>query len=166
MAYLPCSVPPSSKPKKPEYKGYPQVECINGEKYYTYKGLVHTEKGYFKVTRRDEGESIFKDLLPLLLNEYNELLKPYEYPVIGTVDFYGNTIQYSSEEELEYIKEFSVRFDARTVPIFEYCHNNRGHNIPEVYNALTDIKNDELRKLNKHLKYKVDPSKVACIKFL
>lgn len=87
MGYPPCPVPPPPQPKKPKYKDYPQVECINGEKYYTYKGLVHTGKGYFKVTRRDEGESIFKNLLPLLLNEYNELLKPHDYPIIGYTDF-------------------------------------------------------------------------------
>ena len=69
MSYPPCPVPPPAQPKKPKYKGYPRVECINGEKYYTYRDLVHTEKSYFKVTRRDEGESIFKNLLPLLLNE-------------------------------------------------------------------------------------------------
>lgn len=84
----------------------------------------------------------------------------------GTVDFYGNTIQYSSEEELEYIKEFSERFDARTAPIFDYCHSTRGCCIPEVYNALTDIKNDEIKRLDMRLKYKVDSGKVACIKFL
>lgn len=108
----------------------------------------------------------FNDVLHEVLDEYNDYLKELEHPVIGTVDFYGNTIQYSSEEELEYIKEFSERFDARTAPIFEYCHSNRGCCIPEVYNALTDIKNDEIKRLNKHLKYKVDPNKVACIKFL
>jgi len=108
----------------------------------------------------------FNDVLHEVLDEYNDYLKELEHPVIGTVDFYGNTIQYSSEEELAYIKEFSERFDARTAPIFEYCHSNRGCCIPEVYNALTDIKNDEIKHLNKHLKYKVDPNKVACIKFL
>ena len=35
-----------------------------------------------------------------------------------------------------------------------------------VYNVLTDIKNDEIKRFDKHLKYKVDPNKVACIKFL
>ena len=111
-------------------------------------------------------DSFFNDVLHEVLDEYNDYLKELEHPVIGTVDFYGNTIQYSSEEELAYIKEFSERFDARTAPIFEYCHNTRGCCIPEVYNALTDIKNDEIKRLNKRLKYKVDPSKVACIKFL
>jgi len=111
-------------------------------------------------------DSFFNDVLHEVLYEYNDYLKELEHPVIGTVDFYGNIIQYSSEEELEYIKEFSERFDARTAQIFEYCHNNRGCCIPEVYNALTDIKNDELKRLNKHLKYKVDPNKVVCIKFL
>lgn len=111
-------------------------------------------------------DSFFNDVLHEVLDEYNDYLKELEHPVIGTVDFYGNTIQYSSEEELQYIKEFSERFDARTAQIFEYCHNNRGCCIPEVYNALTDIKNDEIKRLNKRLKYKVDPNKVACIKFL
>lgn len=108
----------------------------------------------------------FNDVLHEVLDEYNDYLKEFEHPVIGTIDFYGNKIQYSSEEELQYIKEFSERFDARTAQIFEYCHNNRGCCIPEVYNALTDIKNDEIKRLNKRLKYKVDPNKVACIKFL
>lgn len=111
-------------------------------------------------------DSFFNDVLHEVLDEYNDYLKEREHPVIGTVDFYGNTIQYSSEEELQYIKEFSERFDALTAQIFEYCHNNRGCCIPEVYNALTDIKNDEIKHLNKRLKYKVDPNKVACIKFL
>ena len=111
-------------------------------------------------------DSFFNDVLHEVLDEYNDYLKEHEHPVIGTVDFYGNTIQYSSEEELQYIKEFSERFDARTAQIFEYCHNNRGCCIPEVYNALTDIKNDEIKHLNKRLKYKVDPNKVAGIKFL
>lgn len=111
-------------------------------------------------------ETLFSTVLENTIEDFNDYLKEREYPVIGTVDFYGNTIQYSSDEELGYIKDFSERFDARTAPIFEYCHNNRGCCIPEVYNALTDIKNDEIKRLNKHLKYKVDPSKVACIKFL
>lgn len=88
MDYPSCPVPPPPQPKKSKYKGYPQVERINGEKYYTYKDLVHTGKGYFKVTRCDEGEGIFKNLLPLLLNEYNELLKPHDYPIIGYADFF------------------------------------------------------------------------------
>jgi hypothetical protein len=111
-------------------------------------------------------ETLFSTVLENTIEDFNDYLKELEHPVIGTVDFYGNTIQYSSEEELEYIKEFSERFNVRTAPIFEYCHNNRGCCIPEVYNALTDIKNDEIKRLNKHLKYKVDPNKVACIKFL
>ena len=111
-------------------------------------------------------ETLFSTVLENTIEDFNDYLKEREYPVIGTVDFYGNTIQYSSEEELTYIKEFSERFDARTSPIFEYCHSTRGCCIPEVYNALTDIKNDEIKRLNKHLKYKVDPNKVACIKFL
>lgn len=111
-------------------------------------------------------ETLFSTVLENTIEDFNDYLKELEHPVIGTVDFYGNTIQYSSEEELAYIKEFSERFDVRTAPIFEYCHSTRGCCIPEVYNALTDIKNDEIKRLNKHLKYKVDPSKVACIKFL
>ena len=111
-------------------------------------------------------ETLFSTVLENTIEDFNDYLKELEHPVIGTVDFYGNTIQYSSEEELAYIKEFSERFDARTAQIFEYCHNTRGCCIPEVYNALTDIKNDEIKRLNKRLKYKVDPAKVACIKFL
>ena len=111
-------------------------------------------------------ETLFSTVLENTIEDFNDYLKELEHPVIGTVDFYGNTIQYSSDEELEYIKEFSERFEYRTAPVFEYCHNNRGCCIPEVYNALTDIKNDEIKRLNKHLKYKVDPDKVACIKFL
>lgn len=111
-------------------------------------------------------ETLFSTVLENTIEDFNDYLKELEHPVIGTIDFYGNTIQYSSEEELSYIKEFSERFDARTSPIFEYCHSTRGCCIPEVYNALTDIKNEEIKRLNKHLKYKVDPAKVACIKFL
>ena len=111
-------------------------------------------------------ETIFNMVLKNTIEDFNDYLKELEHPIIGTVDFYGNTIQYSSEEELEHIKEFSKRFDARTAPIFEYCHNNRGCCIPEVYNVLTDIKNDEIKRLDRHLKYKVDPNKVACINFL
>lgn len=111
-------------------------------------------------------ETLFSTVLENTIEDFNDYLKEREHPIIGTVDFYGNTIQYSSEEELEYIKEFSERFDARTAPIFDYCHSTRGCCIPEVYNALTDIKNDEIKRLNKRLKYKVDSGKVACIKFL
>lgn len=111
-------------------------------------------------------ETLFNMVLENTIEDFNDYLKELEHPAIGTVDFYGNTIQYSSEEELEYIKEFSERFDARTAPIVEYCHNTRGCCIPLLYNALTDIKNEEIKRLNKHLKYKVDPNKVACIKFL
>ena len=111
-------------------------------------------------------ETLFSTVLKNTIEDFNDYLKELEHPIIGTVDFYGNTIQYSSEEELEHIKEFSKRFDARTAPIFEYCHNNRGCCIPEVYNVLTDIKNDEIKRLDRHLKYKVDPNKVACINFL
>lgn len=111
-------------------------------------------------------ETLFSTILENTIEDFNDYLKEREHPVIGTVDFYGNTIQYSSEEELEYIKEFSERFDARTAPIFDYCHSTHGCCIPEVYNALTDIKNDDIKRLNKRLKYKVDSGKVACIKFL
>ena len=111
-------------------------------------------------------ETIFNMVLENTIEDFNDYLKELEHPVIGTVDFYGNIIQYSSMEELDYIKEFSKRFDDRTAPIFEYCHNNRGCCIPEVYNVLTDIKNDEIKRLDRHLKYKVDPNKVACINFL
>lgn len=111
-------------------------------------------------------ETFFSTVLKNTIEDFNDYLKELEHPVIGIVDFYGNTIQYSSEEELEYIKEFLERFDARIAPILEYCHSNRGCCIPEVYNALTDIKNDEIKCLNKYLKYKVNPNKVTCIKFL
>lgn len=135
-------------------------------RYFTTKDKVSRLYYLAEDDPKAINDSFFNDVLHEVLDEYNDYLKELEHPVIGTVDFYGNTIQYSSEEELQYIKEFSERFDARTAQIFEYCHNNRGCCIPEVYNALTDIKNDEIKRLNKRLKYKVDPNKVACIKFL
>lgn len=52
-------------------------------------------------------ETLFSTVLENTIEDFNDYLKEREHPVIGTVDFYGNTIQYSSEEELEYIKEFS-----------------------------------------------------------
>lgn len=86
-------------------------------------------------------ETLFSTVLENTIEDFNDYLKELEHPVIGTVDFYGNTIQYLSMEELDYIKEFSKRFDDRTAPtIFEYCHSNREYCISEVYNVLTDIK--------------------------
>ena len=75
-------------------------------------------------------ETLFSTVLENTIEDFNDYLKELEHPIIGTVNFYGNTIQYSSMEELDYIKEFSERFDDRTAPIFEYCHNNHGCCIP------------------------------------
>lgn len=153
MSRPPCSVPPQTQPKQPTYKGYPQVEYINGEKYYTYKGLVHTEKGYFKVTRRDEGESIFKNLLPLLLNEYNELLKPYEHPIIDYVDFFGVKIPITSIKEKGYVEasKTSLAWDVKNHPRYK-----KGESVNFIHDDIRKAKRFEIDWLNKHLVYKID----------
>ena len=153
MGYPPCPVPPPPQPKKLKYKGYPQVERINGEKYYTYKGLVHTEKGYFKVTRRDEGESIFKNLLPLLLNEYNELLKPHDYPIIGYADFFDIKIPVTTEIEKSFIKtaEESLKWHVHRHPRYKV-----GEYVNTIYEDIHRLKASEIQWLNKHIVYKLD----------
>lgn len=153
MSYPPCPVPPPPQPEKPKYKGYPRVERINGEKYYTYRDLVHTEKGYFKVTRRDEGESIFKNLLPLLLNEYNELLKPHDYPIIGYADFFDIKIPVTTEIEKSFIKTAaeSLMWHVKRLPEYKV-----GTYINTVVNTIHKLKASEIEWLNKHIVYKLD----------
>ena len=156
---MPRPAPPSPLPKKPKYKGYPQVEHINGEKYYTYKGLVHTEKGYFKVTKRDEGESIFKNLLPLLLNEYNEFLKPHDYPIIGYANFFDIKIPVTTEIEKSFIKiaKESLMWHINQIPEYK-----AGKYMSTVVNNIHKLKSSEIEWLNKHIVYKLD-NKNTCL---
>lgn len=153
MAYPPCPVPPPPQSKKPKYNGYPRVECINGEKYYIYKDLVHTEKGYFKVTRRDEGESIFKDLLPLLLNEYNEFLKPHDFPIIGYANFFDIKIPVTTEIEKSFIKtaEESLKWHIQQHPRYKASEY-----VNTIYEDIHRLKASEIEWLNKHIVYKLD----------
>lgn len=153
MSRAPCPVPPQAQPEKPKYKGYPRVECINGEKYYTYKGLVHTEKGYFKVTRYDEGERVFKDLLPLLLNEYNEFLKPHDYPIIGYADFFDVKIPVTTEMEKSFIKTAA---ESLMWHIHRHPRYKVGEYVNTVYEDIHRLKASEIEWLNKHIVYKLD----------
>ena len=153
MSRAPCPVPPQAQPEKPKYKGYPRVECINGEKYYTYRDLVHTEKGYFKVTRQNEGENIFKNLLPLLLNEYNEFLKPHDYPIIGYADFFDIKIPVTTEIEKSFIKTAaeSLMWHVKRHPRYK-----AGEYVNTIYEHIRRVKASEIEWLNKHIVYKLD----------
>ena len=107
-------------------------------------------------------DSYFNDVLHEVIDEYNDYLKELEFPVKGAVLIRGARAQYTSDEELDMINKFKTRLNERIKPILEHYYTApHGLRIPEVFNALHDIKMEEINNLNKHLKYKVDPDQVC-----
>lgn len=107
-------------------------------------------------------DSYFNDVLHEVIGEFNDYLKELEFPVKGAVLIRGARAQYTSDEELDMINKFKTRLNTRIKPILEHYYNApHGLCIPEVFNALHDIKMEEINNLNKHLKYKVDPDQVC-----
>jgi len=153
MGFPPCPVSPPSEPKKPKYEGYPKVDHVYGETYYTYNGLVHTGKDYFKVERHCKDGSVFKELLPILINEYNELLKPYEHPIIDYVDYFGVKVPITSIKEKGYIEasKTSLAWDVKNHPRYK-----KGESVNSIHDDIRKAKRFEIDWLNKHLIYKID----------
>jgi len=59
----------------------------------------------FLLTESDEDENPLKNVI----RRYDELLFDHDYPVIGTVDFLGESIPYTTDEEKRHIETMVYR---------------------------------------------------------
>ena len=73
---------------------------------YNYITLLDNEQP-FMLTEMNEDEG--EDPLKTIIGQYDDLLFDYDYPVIGTVDFLGESIPYTTDKEKRHIETMVYR---------------------------------------------------------
>ena len=73
---------------------------------YNYITLLDNEQP-FMLTEMNEDEG--EDPLKTIIRQYDDLLFDYDYPVIGTVDFLGESIPYTTDKEKRHIETMVYR---------------------------------------------------------
>ena len=101
-------------------------------------------------------DEIMSKVLPNLIKKFGELLKEHDYPIQGSVDFYGIDIPYCSDNEKYLIEDSKSRFNLRALPIIDYYTGVKISAYPDVMTALRDIKTAELNYINSWLVHKFD----------
>ena len=102
-------------------------------------------------------KDFLNNFLPVLINEYNELLKLHDYPIIEYVGFLDNKIPVSSLLEKSFIKtaEQSILWKVHQLPGYKY-----GEYITTICRNIRKIKKEEIEWLNSRLVHKIDNDKL------